>query len=154
MPRISPIVLFQQKEQPSMAIRAVTDDKDLPQLIGTSYGKLMEYFRNNNVLLADIPYVGYFNMDMSALEVELAFPICEPLVGNEEIKPSSIPAGKYVACVHAGAYDEIEATYHSMMAWIKENNLEPLGIAYESYFNGPDDCAVEHLITRVALAVR
>lgn len=154
MPRISPITLFQQKEQPSMVIRAVTDVKDLPQLIGTSYGKLMEYFQNNNVRLAEMPYVGYFNMDMQAMQIEIAFPICEPLSGNEEIKSSSIPAGKYVVCLHVGAYDEIEATYKAMMAWIKDNGLEPLGVAYESYFNSPHECASEFLITKVALAVK
>ncbi len=48
--------------------------------------------------------------------------------GMEPIRPASL---------HAGAYDEIEATYHSMMTWIKENDLEPLGIAYESYSTAP-----------------
>jgi len=90
---------------------------------------------------------------MQDLDVEIGFPVAEALPGNDEVKASSIPAGKYVAAMHRGPYTEMEPTYKEMMEWMKNNQLEATGTAYEVYYNGPE-FPPEEALTMVLMPVK
>jgi effector-binding domain-containing protein len=79
MPRISDIDIIEKREQPTIYIRTITKVEQLPMLIGKSYGKLVEYLKNNDSMVSDMPYVAYYNMDMQNLDVEIGFPISNTL---------------------------------------------------------------------------
>ena len=138
MPRITDFILITTNETQTLSIRTRTTIAGLPPLIGASYGKLAGYLAENQAIVADIPFVAYHNMDMQNLDVEIGFPVTTALPGRGEIQPSTIPAGPQVFCLYQGSYREIGTTYEEMAAWIKQNGWEPVGTAFECYFNGPE----------------
>ncbi|MEL7561513.1 GyrI-like domain-containing protein [Dehalogenimonas sp. 4OHTPN] len=144
MPRITDIMVFQQKEIDTLVIRKRTRVQDLPQLIGECYGKIAAYLGENHQLMSDIPFVAYHNMDMQDLDVEIGFPVAKPLPDNGDIKTAVIPPGLVVWCMYQGPYSELKTTYDEMASWIQNNGYNALGTAYECYFNGPE--YPEHLL--------
>jgi len=138
MPRITNIEILQKAEQPTISIRTNTNVENLPMHIGESYGKMAVYLKEIGEFLSDVPYVGYHNMDMQNLDVEIGFPVSKPLPGKGDIKPGFIPAGKVIFCMYRGAYGEMGPVYGEMSKWIEDNNYKPVGTAYEHYYNGPE----------------
>ena len=153
MPRISGIEMLKRTEQPVIVVRKLTRVEELPQLIGESYGKMAGYLKELGECLSDVPFVAYNNMDMQNLDVEIGFPVPSPLPGKEDIKPSVIPAGRFVFCMYRGPYTEIEDTYNEMAQWIRSNVFESAVKAYEYYYNGPEYPESEFL-TRIMMPLK
>jgi len=135
MPRISNIEVLQKNEQPTLSIRTRTQVEKLPILIGESYGKMAAYLKETDQFLADVPFVAYHNMDMQDLDVEMGFPLSQPLPGRDDIKAGCLSAGKVVFCMYRGPYSEIEPTYNEMAKWIEDHGYKAAGTSYEYYYN-------------------
>ena len=71
--------------------------QDLPQALGKAYGAIMQYLGELGMPPAGAPFVAYFNMDMQDLDIEIGFPVMQPLPGKGEVQASAIPAGKAAA---------------------------------------------------------
>lgn len=154
MPKISDINLFELPEQRIVSIRTTVNSMEkLPMMIGEGYGKLAAYLEQKGVLIADVPFVCYHNMDMENLDVEFAFPVARPVPSEGEITCKTIPPQKAVACMYIGAYSDIGPVYNEMMAWIPENGHEIKGEFYEYYFNGPDRPESE-LLTKIVIPIK
>ncbi|MBC3888008.1 AraC family transcriptional regulator [Acetobacterium paludosum] len=134
---MSNIEVLKQREQPTLTIRTNTKIEDLPQLIGESYRKIGSYLQEIGVLMSDVPFVAYHNLDMQNLDVEIGFPVAMPLPGKGEIQASSIPEGKVVFCMYQGPYSGMESVYGEMAKWITDNGYTPKDTAYECYYNDP-----------------
>lgn len=78
----------------------------------------------------------------------------EPLPGKGEILSGEIPGGKVVSSMHKGPYKEMEQPYTEMAKWIYDNGLEPTGVAYEYYYNSPEDVPESELLTRIVMPVK
>ena len=52
------------QEKPTLSIRQTTSVKDLPDLIGRNYGKIMAYMGKAGVEPSGAPFVRYYNLDM------------------------------------------------------------------------------------------
>ncbi|NLF27061.1 MAG: GyrI-like domain-containing protein [Clostridiales bacterium] len=135
---MSNIEILRRREQPTLFIRTTASVRDLPVLIGGGYGKLAAHLAELGERLSEVPYVAYHNMDMENLDVEMGFPVAKTLPGSAEIKSGSIPAGEIAFCMYRGAYAEMGPVYNEMARWMEENELKPLGISYEYYYNGPE----------------
>ena len=148
------IELYEQAAQPVLAIRARTTLDGLPLLIGGSYREIAEYLAELGEQPAHAPYTAYYNLDMQDLDVEMGFPVAKPLPGKGAIMAGEIPAGRYVSCMYKGPYAQMEPVYNEMNKWMQKNNLEPVGIAYEYYYNGPQDVPENELLTRISMPVK
>ena len=138
MPRVSNFEIIQRGEQLILSIRKRTPIHNISAVIGEAYEKMSVYLKGIDMYPSDAPFVTYHNMDMQDLDIEMCFPVCKLLEGNEEIKSNAVPAGKFVFCIYRGPYTEIEATYTEMSKWIEDNGLKTTDIAYECYYNGPE----------------
>jgi len=138
MARITNIMLFEQPEVSTLAVRTRTKVQDLPVLIGKTYGSIAAYLEELGRYMAGVPFVAYHNMDMQDLDVEMGFPVAGKLAGKGDIRAGTIPAGLVVGCLHQGAYSGLQGTYEEMAKWIQEHGFKPTGLAYECYFNGPE----------------
>ena len=147
------IELNEQAAQPVLSIRARTTLDGLPLLIGGSYREIAEYLAELGEQPAHAPYTAYYNLDMQDLDVEMGFPVAKPLPGKGAIMAGEIPlAGTCPAC--KGPYAQMEPVYNEMNKWMQKNNLEPVGIAYEYYYNGPQDVPEIELLTRISMPVK
>lgn len=147
------IELTDQEAQPVLFIRTRTSMAQLPQVIGSAYGKIMQYLNEIGAAPADAPYTAYYNMDMDDLDVEMGFPIDRQLPGREEIDFRVIEAGKYLSCLYTGPYSGMEEPYNKMAKWIEDNNCQATGISYEYYYNDPGSVPESELITKIVMPV-
>ncbi len=136
-------------EQPVLSIKIITSVDKLPMVIGESYHKIGSYLGELGKGPVDVPFVAYFNMDMENLSVEIGFPIAEIVPDKDNMKASSIPAGKKAIAIHKGPYEDMTKTYDEIVKWIAKNNLNPTGVVYEHYYNGPDEVPMSELLTRI-----
>lgn len=153
MPKMSRIQTLKQREQPTLTIRMTTKIEELPHIIGESFGKIVVYLNELGELMSDVPFVAYHNMDMQNLDVEIGFPVAQPLPGKGEVKPSFIPEGKIIFCMYRGPYAEMEPVYTEMSQWFENNECQPSGIAYEYYYNDPEFPESEWL-TKIVMPIK
>jgi len=131
------IKLLDLPEQPALTMRTVTAVENLPQFFGKAYGAIMAYLSSLGENPAGMPFGAYYNLDMTALDVEAGFPVAKELPAQGEIQYTAIPAGKYVSTIHHGAYDSVTPAYDALNEWAQKNGYQPSGIAYEYYLNDP-----------------
>ena len=152
MPRITDIMLCEQPEMNTLAIRTRTSVGDLPKLIGESYGKIAAYLGELNALMSDIPFICYHNMDMQDLDVEIGFPVLKKYPDKGDIKSGIIPGGLTVFCMYIGAYSQMVPAYEDVGGWIQKKGYTPSGTSYEFYFNGPE-YPENQLLTKIMMPV-
>ena len=127
MPRVSDIGLLHRREQPVLCIHATTAVSNLPKLIGESYGKMCTYLAELGEHISDMPYVGYFNQDMNALQVEIGFPVAKPLPVKDGIEAGVMPEGLVAFCIYRGAYGDMVQTYDELQEWITNKRVRADG---------------------------
>ena len=81
--------------QPIVSIRTRTSVDKLPEVMGTSYGRIMAYLGSQGVYPSDAPFVAYYNMDMQDMDVEIGFPIPTPLPVREKYRRVAIPSARW-----------------------------------------------------------
>lgn len=143
-----------QQAQPVLSIRTKTIAQNLPQVLGGGYGAILQYMDEAGEQPAGAPYVAYYNMDMSNLDIELGFPVRSIMAGNETIQAGYIPTGLVATCEHTGPYPELGHAYDALNQWIKENGHEAIGIVYEFYLNDPMITPAEQLKTKIVCLLK
>ncbi|MGI6421330.1 MAG: GyrI-like domain-containing protein [Syntrophomonadaceae bacterium] len=143
-----------QEAQNTISIRTRTAVQDLPQVLGQAFPALMNYLNEMGVQATGAPFVGYFNMDMQDLDIEVGFPVAEALVEKGEIKPGIIPAGKQLSCLYQGPYNQIEPAYNAIMDYAAANNYALTGVCYEFYLNDPADTPENELLTKIVMLAK
>jgi effector-binding domain-containing protein len=98
--------------------------------------------------------VGYFNMDMQDLDLEIGFPVEQAISGKGDIQASEIPAGKQVSCLHTGPYSKVEPAYNAMMEWVPANGYTATGVSYEFYLNDPEQTPENELLTKIVFPLK
>ena len=147
------IEVVERKFQPTLCVRTITSVEKLPQLIGPSYQRIMTYMEQMGEEMDGEPYVGYFNMDMQHLDVEIGIPVDKVLPGMEDITPGELPMGEVVTALYKGPYGEMEKAYNEIFAWINTNGYKPTGPSYEKYYNSPAEVPESELLTRIEFPV-
>lgn len=153
MPRVSSIELMHMPKMPTLSFRTRTPFQSLPELIGSTYTKMGEYLHEMGEMLADMPYVAYYNMDMENLDVEMGFPVRKHLPEKGDLKQGEIGAEKAVFCIFRGPYEQMSPTYDEIMKWMEERQLRPTGVFFECYLNGPEDVGPEEFLTKILIPV-
>ncbi len=146
--------MTEQNEQPVLSVRTHTSMDDLKATLGKAYQVIFRYLGEIGDSPAGAPFVGYYNMDMQNLDVEIGVPVAKPIVGKGEVIISSIPAGKQASCVYRGAYTQLGAAYEGLTKWIGDNGLIPTGVCYEFYLNAPEEVPENELLTKIVFLLK
>lgn len=144
----------ERTSQPVMSIRTRTSVDKLPEVMGATYGKLMGYLGEHGVYPASAPFAAYYNMDMQDLDVEMGFPVAQPLPERDPIQPGEIPAGRAAVTVHTGPYEDFGKAYDALQQFMDEQGVEGTGVAYEFYLNDPTDTPPSELQTQIVLPLK
>ncbi len=128
--------------------------QNLPSLIEKTYLEIIQYMGEIGEQPSGVPYIGYFNMDMNDLEVEIGFPVSKDMAEKENIIMSEIPAGKYATVIHMGSYTKLESSYNILMEWMEENHLQGTYIGYEYYLNDPGKFPEDKLETKILFQLK
>ena len=133
------IKLIELPDQPTLTMHTTIAVEKLPEFFGKAYGGIMAYLGELGEYPSGMPFGAYYNLDMSALDVEAGFPVSKALPGKGEVAATVIPGGKFITTIHKGAYDSVEPAYNALAEWAKQNGYEPTGVAYEFYLNDPSE---------------
>jgi len=147
------IEMVETQEQPTLVLKTVTPVSELPKILGQAFMDIVTHIMELGEQPVGPAFVGYFNMDMERLELEIGFPVSKSLPNKGEIQPSSIPAGKQVSCMYKGPYMGMPPAYEEIEKWIKDNGYKPLGPVYEHYFNSPEEVPESELLTKIVFLV-
>ena len=148
------IEVREQSYQPVVSIRTTTDVRQLPNLIGESYMKIIQYLGELDVEPVGPPFVAYYNMDMENLDVEIGYPVDDVVPGDKDMCPGEIEKSKVVSCMYKGPYVGMVEAYDAMNEYINEKGLTPKGTSYEVYYNSPDEVASpDDLLTRIDIPI-
>jgi effector-binding domain-containing protein len=128
----------------------------MAEIMVEGYQKLMTYVAKCGKQPAGAPYCKYTNgrEDFMKWDIELGFPVSEPLPEQGEIYMSKTCTGKAITAIHKGAYKDIEKTYAPLMQYIAENKLESTGVYYDYYLNNPADTPESELLTKVVFPIK
>ena len=140
----------ERTEQPYLGIRSVTPWQQLPTVIPQFIGQVFGFLDQHGIQPRGAPFIRYHVINMeSSLDIEIGVPIEEAAPGNGRIKPSTLPAGRYVSLVHIGPYDQLMQANATLLDWAKNNGLaldqrptpkgDAFGARYESYLSRPDE---------------
>ena len=143
-----------QDPQPTLSIRSRTSIQGLPRLLGESYGKIAGYMAELGEEPAGAPFAAYHNMDMHDLDVEIGFPVAQPIQGKGEIQAGQVPGGKLGYALHTGRYADIAPVYNALTQFVKELGYEPTGVSYEFYLNDPEETPQEQLLTQIVFPLK
>ncbi len=133
------IKLLDLNDQPTLAMRSINPVNKLPQFFGIAFSAVIAYLNEMGEKPTGMPFGKYYNLDMSALDVEAGFPVNSTFPDKDEIIASIIPAGLYISTHHVGSYDAVQPAYDALIDWMKKNGYESSGIAYEYYLNDPSE---------------
>jgi effector-binding domain-containing protein len=131
------IKVLELDDQPTLTMRATSPVEKLQEFFGNAFGGVMAYLQELGEAPSGMPFGAYYNLDMTALDVEAGFPVAKVIEGKGEVNASTIPGGTYISTIYIGSYDSMEPVYAAMPKWAKENGFEISGIAYEYYLNDP-----------------
>jgi effector-binding domain-containing protein len=147
------IEMVETQEQPTLILKTVTSVGELPKILGKAFMDIVTHIMELGEQPVGPAFVGYFNMDMERLELEIGFPVSKELPGKGEILSGHIPAGKQVTCMYKGPYMEMPPAYEEIQKWIKNQGYKPLGPVYEHYYNSPEEVPESELLTKIVFLV-
>lgn len=143
-----------QPAQPTLSIRTRASVGQLSQLLGQTYGALMQYLGELGEHPVGAPFSAYYNMDMQDLDIEIGFPVSKPLPDRGEIKSGALPAGKIAVTMHIGPYDTVGPAYEALTQYMQANGCTPSGVAYEFYLSDPQTTPPEQIQTQIMFPLK
>jgi effector-binding domain-containing protein len=146
--------IVETEKQPVLSVKTTTSVGNLPNLVGTVYGSIVNYIVERGQEPLGPAFIGYFNMDMENLIVEIGFPVANEIEGKGDIALSYIPSGKKATAFHKGSYSEIGPLYENLTKWISQKSYEPTGVVYEYYYNSPEAIPESELLTKVEFLLK
>lgn len=143
-----------RREKKTLAVSATCPVQELPNVLGKSYGDIMEVIKKRKTYPAGAPFVIYKNDNMDALQIEVGMPVGKVIDGEGQVKAGVLPGGLCAVARHKGPYDTIKKTYDALAGYIKEKGKEPAGPCYELYLNDPQKVSPEKLKTDVVFVLK
>jgi effector-binding domain-containing protein len=96
------------------------------------------------------PFTVFIETDDAGFRYEAMIPLDKAPEGKSElskdIQIGSSPSGKAMKFQHRGAYEDIDATYEAITAYLDEKNIEAQNLFIEEYLTdpkSPDDASLE-----------
>jgi effector-binding domain-containing protein len=133
----TPCQIVEYPNRPVLSVRTHAAVQELPRILGDVYGSIMAHLGELKTQPTGMPFVIYYNMDMSNLDIEVGFEVPAGLTGKDDLNPGVIPASKVVSLIYTGPYEECGPAYEEMGKWMAEKKLEGTGVAIEFYLNDP-----------------
>lgn len=148
--------IIEREAQNTLSVRTNSSALNLPEVLGKTYGVIMQYLGQLNEQASGPPFVAYYNMDMQNLDIEIGIPVSKKISNKDEIKANEIPAGKFASCLYIGPYSEMKSAYETLGKFMEEKGYEAtdVGVAYELYLNDPSVVPPDELQTEILFLLK
>lgn len=79
------------------------------------------------------PFTRYHEVGEEWVDLEVGFPVDEPLEGADEVDAGRLPGGEVISTVHRGPYEGLTGAGEALDRWLEENGREARGPSWEIY---------------------
>ena len=166
-----PLEIIEKEIGPVLEIEERVPMWKMPATFGRDYGLISAYIESQGSSIRDMPYARYLDIDWKA-EVNMGFfaqlisvltkrwhfqvgmPTAEALPGEGVLISRTLNNRHYARAIHRGPYKSVGNTYKVMIEWLKEQEVEADGEAFEFYLNSPDEVKQSELETEVLLPLK
>ena len=126
-------------------------NEDLSSVIGDAYSQITTFMNANGIDFAGMPMTITRSWEDSLWEFDAAIPVTIDAIEGEtgEIQLGQTYAGKVVKYIQVGPYDQGEASYALLDAYIEENELTRSGMPWEVYANDPTEVSEAEILTHI-----
>ncbi len=120
-------------------------------VMGTAYGKITAFMAENNINFGGMPIAITRSWDNDIWAFDAGIPVDLTSIEGEtgDIQLGQTYAGKAVKYIQKGPYDQGEASYALMDAYIAEHELELNGNPWEVYANDPTTVPETDILTHI-----
>jgi effector-binding domain-containing protein len=137
------IRVVQHAAGPTAVVRRRARLSELSKVVPEACGIVWTAVRANNVPGAG-RHVAVYRDDVINLEVgvELERPLAGPIraAGNDDVIPSTTPAGQVATATHFGPYDLLHHSHVEIQKWCAANGHKLAGPNWEIYGHWTDEC--------------
>lgn len=132
------ITVAEVQSQMALGIRVESGMDNIGEVMGNSFGKLMEHAGKSSVEIGGMPFAIWYQWeDTTKFVYECAIPVLKKVKGEGDIRFFNTYAGKAVTAEHWGDYSTTGNSWGAVMKYIEDNKLETNGDAYEVYVTDP-----------------
>lgn len=135
------VVARELAEQPIVSIRERHPQAQIPVFLGWAFGDLFSHLKLLGVDPAGAPFVIYHALGPDDIDAEVCVPVTQPVTASGRTQMRVLPAMTVAHTLHVGPYEELEAAYAAVNAWITRQGFEAAGPIQERYLNGPGEAA-------------
>ena len=130
--------------------------QDMSLVIGDAYAQITEFMGANNIGFGGMPMAITRSWENNVWEFDAAIPVDLTSVEGEtgEIQLGQTYSGKAVKYIQKGSYDQGEASYALLDAYIEENELVRNGNPWEVYANDPASVPESEILTYIYQPVK
>jgi effector-binding domain-containing protein len=136
--------------RPVVLMRGSSTWDDGFKSITTALTQIQSEMQKAGLAASGHPFTVFVETDDAGFRYEAMIPLEKAPEGKTEltkdVKLGSSPSGKAMKFQHRGPYDDIDATYEAITAYLDEKNLEAQNLFIEEYLTDPktsDDASLE-----------
>jgi effector-binding domain-containing protein len=118
--------------------------------ITTALSQIQTEMQKAGLAASGHPFTVFVETDDAGFRYEAMIPLATAPEGKNElakdVKLGSSPSGKAMKFQHRGPYEDIDATYEAITAYLDEKNIEAQNLFIEEYLTDPktsDDASLE-----------
>jgi effector-binding domain-containing protein len=131
-------VLANLNETMTAVIHGVVPMAEIADFFDRSFFELATVLDGQGIAPTGPAFARYASPPGETADLEVGFPVREPLTPEGSVCPSSLPAGRVARLVHAGGYGELGESWGRLGAWIAEQGLTPGAELWEVYVTEPN----------------
>jgi effector-binding domain-containing protein len=131
------VTLADLQAQPTAAVRGHVAADGIADFLGGVFGEVMGVLSRQGLGPAGPPY-GRYVPTGGGFDVEAGFPVHGEVRPDGRVEALSLPGGRVARTLHVGSYETVAEAYDALTAWLTDNGLEPVGLPWESYLDGPE----------------
>ncbi len=126
-------------EQHIVSLRGHRTRDDLPAFLGRAFGELYAGLPALGSSPAGPPFAIYHTFGDGLIDVEACVPVAHPIADSDRVDTRILPPMTVAGTVHVGRYEDLDAAYRAVLAWVDQNGFVANGPVHERYLNGPGE---------------
>lgn len=144
-----------RQELPTITMRVKTTVNSVSEDLGRIYGQIFSYLQETGTQPAGVPFAWYHDMSENEIDLEAGVPVAQPMSGNDQVKPSTLPGGPVAVVWYIGPYGEgMGAAHETISQWMGPNGYEPGAGPWEVYWTDPEETLPEDYKTEIVWPIR
>lgn len=152
MSRITDIYLIDTLEQNALIKRVKTPTEKIPEMLSQGFAELSTYIQNNDVALADTPFLRIVDGDSDSVEIIIGMAVAQKVKPQGELEAFIIPAGKKIFAYWLGDNSQMMPLYEEMITFTQKSGYKAQDNFFEYYLNGTE-YGKENLLTKVVMVL-